>query len=78
MCSTYSTKPQIKGGGHKKIVDPPTWLRVAIILEMPPAPTHIYMQRVENVNSFGLWSSLGINVDAEDGDCENSRQHEAV
>ena len=30
----------ITGGGHKKIKDPPTWLKVATTLEKPPTPTH--------------------------------------
>ena len=27
-------------GGHKRLKDPPTWLKVVITLEKPPAPTH--------------------------------------
>ena len=47
MRSTCSTKPKIwkqwdysdiPGGGHKKIKDPPTWLKVATTLEKPSIP----------------------------------------
>ena len=31
----------ILGGGHKKIKDPPTWLKVTTTLKKLPTPTHI-------------------------------------
>ena len=30
----------IPGSGHKKIKDPPTWLKVVTTLEKPQNPTH--------------------------------------
>ena len=30
----------IPGGGHNRLKDPPTWLKVATTLEKPPTPTH--------------------------------------
>ena len=53
MCSTYSTKPQIKGGGHKKIKGPAHMVEGGHHLRKAPSPhPHIFMQRVENVKQF--------------------------
>ena len=31
----------IPGGGHERLKDPPTWLKVATTLEKPPTPTQV-------------------------------------
>ena len=35
----------IPGGCHKRLEDPPAWLKVATTLEKPPTPTHRYFMR---------------------------------
>ena len=52
-CAQHTAQnPKLRVVAIKRLKDPPTWLRVAITLENTPAPTHIYIQRVENVKQF--------------------------
>ena len=45
MCSTYSTKPQIKGGGHKKIKGPAHMVEGVHHLRNAPSPhPHIHAE----------------------------------
>ena len=48
------------GGGHNRLEDPPTWLKVATTLEKPPTPTQGLVQETRNstANAMGFTSFL--------------------
>ena len=44
----------IPGGGHKRLMDPPTCLKVATTLEMPPNPTHNRKNKARTQNDISI------------------------